>query len=410
MSSDNYHNDRRFKPTQEQGNASLYLEKVNPKDTIAMPFQDLTDQGIGGRECSRCLLGTDYSKGGVIIDEDGECEMCRIHDMLERQSRPEDLEPAIYQIQKQGRGKQYNCILGISGGLDSSTLLYLAVRKWHLRPLVIHFDNGWNNEAAESNMKNLCEKLNINSITYRLNKEEYNNLNLAFLEAGLPDADIPNDIAMTKQMYDTADKYGIKWILNGHDFRTEGSTPAKWTYMDAKYIEDVYEKFTGLELEDYPLFTFWDQIKYALKGIKQIRPFHYMTEREQYENEMKAFTGWQDYGGKHCENIYTEFVGSHLLPLKHDINKTIVYLSAKVRSGTIPKSEAKLILSAKTLFDLNKLGDQKDKILSHTHGPIGDRKNYKRYNFRKWSYVVWLLAVLKVIPFTAWWKYCKKQN
>jgi tRNA(Ile)-lysidine synthase TilS/MesJ len=115
--------------------------------------------------------------------------------------------------------------MGISGGIDSSTLLYTAVKYWNLKPLVIHFDNHWNAPEALHNMSQLVKLLGVDSITYTVNKEEYDRLNDAFLWAGTPDADIPNDIAMTKLMYDTAFKYNIKYILNGHDFRTEGSTP-----------------------------------------------------------------------------------------------------------------------------------------------------------------------------------------
>jgi hypothetical protein len=185
----------------------------------------------------------------------------------------------------------------------------------------------------------------VDCINYKVNKQEYDRLNDAFLWAGVPDADIPNDIAMTKLMYDTAYKYGIKYILNGHDFRTEGSTPKPWTYMDAKYIRSVYNKYSGLELHNYPLFTFKDQLFYALIGIKNVRPFHFKWDRESMEDEMKRFISWQDYGGKHCENVYTEFVGSHLLPNKFGIDKRIVYLSAQVRSGKLKKEEAREIFN-----------------------------------------------------------------
>jgi hypothetical protein len=392
-----------YRHNNEQGNASL-LERVEAPENINKWMSSIVY-----KECKRCLLSEAPEGGSVEIDEDGICEYCQIHDRLESQSKLSDLFPALDKISRRGLRKQYDCIIGISGGLDSSTLLYAAVKKWNLRPLVIHFDNGWNNDQAESNMKNLVEHLNVNLITYKLDKHEYDTLNMAFLEFGLPDADIPNDIAMTKLMYDTADKYGIKWILNGHDFREEGSTPAAWTYMDAKYISDVYTQYTkGFTLENYPLFTFWDQIKYAFRGIKQIRPFHFGFDRKPIEDEMKQAIGWQDYGGKHCENIYTEFVGSHLLPLKFNIDKRIVYLSARVRSGTLTRQEAKLIFSGKSLFDLNKLGKDKDRILAATHGPKHDRSEFKRYNFRKWSAVIWLLALLKVVPQTFYIKYCKK--
>lgn len=351
------------------------------------------------KECTRCLFTSDF----VTILQDGECEYCKLHDNLEKQSNQDDLKKIISTI-KSKNGK-YNCLIGISGGLDSSTLLYMAVRNWGLSPLVIHFDNNWNNEIAKQNMDNLINILGVDAIIYRVNKSEYDSLNMAFLSAGVPDADIPNDIAMTKLMYDTADKYGIKYILNGHDFREEGSTPAKWTYMDAAYIQDVYHKQSGSKLKNYPLFTFRDQIIYSLKGIKQVRPFWYIVNRKEIELSMINECKWQSYGGKHCENIYTEFVGAYLLPAKFNIDKRIVYLSARVRSLQMQKKEAKKILLDMPTFDFNKLGVQKNKIMNYSSSPIGNRDSYKKYNFKKYKLLVFILVKLRVLPYTFYKKY-----
>lgn len=353
------------------------------------------------KECPRCLFTDDFA-----IIGDKQCNYCDLHDKLESQSKPQDLHKELAKVKKAGKGKKYDCIMGISGGLDSSTLLYAAVKYWDLKPLVIHFDNHWNNQAAISNMANLIVKLNVDSILYSVNRQEYNDLNDAFLFAGVPDADIPNDIAMTKLMYQTADQYGIKYILNGHDFRTEGSTPAAWTYMDAKYIQSIYKTFCNKDLKNYPLFTFKDQLYYALKGIKNIRPFHYKLDREKLESEMKQLINWQDYGGKHCENIYTEFVGSYLLPNKFNIDKRIVYLSAQVRSGAISKEFAKDIFSDKAEFDMNKLGSHKARIKKLIESPIRDRKIFGHYDFKKYKVLIWILAKFKVVPYTFYKKYC----
>lgn len=352
--------------------------------------------------CKRCLFDSDIAEIG-----EAQCNYCSLHDELEKQSDPADLQPALDKIRY--AGGQFNCIIGISGGLDSSTLLYAAVRHWGLRPLVIHFDNGWNDKIATGNMERLVERLGVNAITYRVDKREYDELNQAFLMAGTPDADIPNDIAMTKLMYKTADMYGISWILNGHDFRTEGSTPAKWTYMDAKYIKSVYSAFTGRELQNYPLFTFWDQVYYAIKGIKQIRPFHYGFNRVEIEDQMKLECGWESYGAKHCENVYTEFVGAHLLPLKFKIDKRRVYLSARIRSGDLKKETALKILENSPAFNLDKLGPHKSQIMKAAEGPTRDRKDFDRYNFKRYPMkgLVWLLVKLKVMPYTVWAKYCR---
>ena len=168
------------------------------------------------KECPRCLFTEDIAK---ISDK--QCEYCDLHDDLQAKAKPEDLNTELQKIRKAGNRKKYDCIMGISGGIDSSTLLFTAIKYWGLRPLVIHLDNHWNAPEAVHNMTQLVKLLGVDSITYTVNKEEYDRLNDAFLWAGVPDADIPNDIAMTKLMYDTAFKYNIKYILNGHDFRTE---------------------------------------------------------------------------------------------------------------------------------------------------------------------------------------------
>jgi hypothetical protein len=347
-------------------------------------------------ECNRCLFTSDIATIG-----EHQCEYCDIHDQLELNSDLSQLEPELNKIRAH-KGK-YNCIMGISGGLDSSTLLWMAVRVWKLKPLVIHFDNNYNKQVATDNMNNLINKLGVDAIVYRVNKKEYDALNRAFLHAGVPDADIPNDIAMTKLMYDTADKYGIKYILNGHDFREEGSTPRAWTYMDAEYIRSVYNWYTDKKLVNYPLFTFKDQLYYAIKGIKNIRPFHYGFNRKQYEQAMIEEIGWQPYGAKHAENVYTEFVGAYLLPVKFGIDKRRVYLSALIRSGRLTKEEAKEKLKETSAFDLSQLGLTPEYIANI---PIRERSAFGKYNFKRYRPLIWLLTKLKVVPYTFYKKYC----
>lgn len=354
------------------------------------------------KQCNRCLFDSSFATIG-----EKQCNYCDIHDELSTMYDSSDFKSVLDGIKKKGRNKKYNCLIGISGGLDSSTLLYGAVKIWDLKPLVIHFDNGWNAPEAESNMKQLVSYLNVDSITYKVNKAEYDHLNMAFLYFGLMDADIPNDIAMTKLMYDAADKYGIKYILNGHDFRTEGSTPKGWTYMDAKYISSVYEKYSGKKLENYPLFTFNDQLIYGIKGIKQVRPFYYITNRDVIEIEMKNSIKWNDYGAKHCENVYTEFVGSYLLPKEFEIDKRIVYISALVRSGKLKKEYAEALFEIKGSFDSSKLGEKEKLILDAVKHRLGvfQRSYFDRYNFKRYKFLIWLLMKLKIVPYTFYKKY-----
>lgn len=352
------------------------------------------------QDCPRCLFTSDIATIGPK-----QCNYCDLHDELERRSDIKDLDKSLNKIRNL-RGK-YNCLIGISGGLDSCTLLWAAVKLWDLRPLVIHFDNGFNAPAAEHNMKSIVDTLGVDLIRYSVNSHEYRSLNAAFIYAGTPDADIPNDVAMTKLMYQTAEMYKIKYILNGHDFRNEGSTPAAWTYMDAEYIRSVWLCYRLLDfpLKNFPLFTFWDQIRCALKGIKQVRPFHYPFDREKIEQRMKENIGWEDYGAKHNENIYTAFVGSWLLPTKFGIDKRRVYLSARIRSGYITKDEAKKALEQIPWFDYSDpFCDEMRKVSNMI--PVVDRKIYGRYNFKKYRAVIWLLMKLKVVPYTFYKKYC----
>jgi hypothetical protein len=355
-------------------------------------------------ECPRCLFTSDFSQIGKH-----QCEYCDLHDKLESEAQSKSLEKLIEDLKIEQTRKKYACIMGISGGLDSSTLLYTAVKHWELNPLVIHFDNHWNAPEAEHNMARLIQELNVDAIKFCVNKQEYDMLNLAFLMAGTPDADIPNDIAMTKLMYDTANKYGIKYILNGHCYKTEGSTPKPWTYMDALYIQDVYTTHTGKKLSSYPLFTIWDQLKYGFKGIKNVRPFHMMDERKSLEEEMKELIEWKDYGGKHCENVYTEFVGAKLLPEKFGIDKRIVYLSAQVRSGELTKAQAREIFSQTPNFDMEKLNRFRFKKAAQNalEQEPQSRESYQRYNFKRYRLIFWFLSKLRVVPTTFYVKYCK---
>lgn len=347
--------------------------------------------------CKRCLFNSN-----ICDINETQCEYCDIHDTLENSNI--DFTPILKKIQA-GKNK-YNCIMGISGGLDSSTLLYMAVCIWKLRPLVIHFDNHWNTPIAEENMKKLIQKLGVDAIRYNVNKEEFDNLNKAFLMAGVPDGDIPNDIAMTKLMYQTAELYNIKYILNGHCFRTEGSTPKKWTYMDSKYVSGIYKKFMKKELVNFPLFTFTDQLHYAKIGIEQVRPYHFKNvNRDKYDEEMKKYIGWRNYGWKHGENKYTDFIGSYLLPRKFGIDKRIVYLSALVRCGKITKEEAWNELNIEPDYDTSLVGEEYLKLIN---SKVVDRDEYDSYDFKKAKWLIYYLYVTRAVPYTFYIKYSEK--
>ncbi len=361
------------------------------------------------KECTRCLFTEDVA----TIMDDGQCEYCKLHDKLEAQST--EFAPVLQKIKRSGR--KYDCLIGISGGVDSSTLLYAAVIKWGLNPYVIHFDNGYNKPEAEENMRNLCRLSTYSGVKHREDisferiksseeaQYEYQIMNMALLNYGLPDADIPNDIAMTKIMYKKAKQLGIKYILNGHDFRTEGSSPKGWSLIDSEYLASVYEKFTGRKAEHFPFFTKWDNIKYGLCGIKQVRPFHFKdVPRKELESEMRKMIRFVWYAAKHGENNYTEYVGSFYLPFYHNIDKRLTYLSAQMRSGDLTRKEAKRIIE-NNKYNLN------TKYFKQLNWYVGvntaQRSDFKRTNFKKHRLIFWIAAKLRIVPYTFYAKYCK---
>lgn len=352
-------------------------------------------------ECPRCLFTADIAKIGPE-----QCEYCDLQDTLRNQAR-EPWPRVIERIKRKGKGKQYDCLIGISGGEDSSVMLYLAVEVWGFRPYVIHFNNRTNRPEADHNIKLLTEKLSVNFTEHFLDKDEYEDLTDGLLKAGVQDADISNDVAMSKMMYTAAKDNGIKYILNGHNFKTEGSSPKAWSVIDYTYLNSVNVKWNGRKLVNYPLLTIWDQIWGALIGIKQVRPFHYSDHsRENILKVIKAW-GWKEYGGKHNENIYTAFVG-WLLREKFKIDKRRTYLSAAIREGKISKAEAKEFLKQPVEFNLDDLGERKAHILHLVDNyPIGERSTYKMTNFKRLKPLFWLLMKFKILPYTAYQKYCK---
>jgi hypothetical protein len=371
-----------------------------------MRTKTLTTKNVkenGFIECSVCLFDTSMA----MMGKDGICEYCKLQEELRNQAR----EPWVHvvdRIKRKGRGKRYDCLIGISGGEDSSVLLYLAVKEWGLRPLVIHFNNRTNRPEADSNIKILTEKLSVNFIEYFLDKNEYDNLTDSLLKAGVPDCDIANDVCMSKMMFTAAKENGIKYILNGHSFREEGSSPKAWSVIDYTYLNSIFKRYNGHDLVNYPLLTVWDQIVGAILGIKQVRPYHYADHgRARVLSVLKSW-GWQDYGGKHNENIYTAFIGNYVLPKKFGIDKRRTYLSAHIREGKMTKEYAREILQKQSEFNLDDLGDRKNHALHLVNSsPIQPRSNFKMTNFKRLKPVFWLLMKFKVLPVTAYRKYCK---
>lgn len=373
------------------------------------------------KECPRCLMTSDIATipevtiwDDSFMDENGrsykphteakQCEYCDLHDTLEAQRDPSKIQEWIDHMKLDGQDSSYDCLIGVSGGFDSSLLWYMAVKDWGLRPLVLHFDNRQNEPIAEANIRALEAATGIEAMWHRpKSMKTYNKAVEAMLRSGTPDADIVNDIYMTKLMYEVAAKHGIHWIINGHNYRTEGSTPKSWTKLDSGYLARIYKHFTGERLPSEYRLTILDQVRYGIKGIRNIRPYYHMNLDLGLAKKRLSRIGWRSYGAKHAENKYTLWVGYKLLPVKFGIDKRRVYLSAQVRSGELTKAEARVELRKSVKVEVAETLLMAEMLAAK---PVA-RDVYGLTNYKRYKWLIWLLVKLEVLPYTFYIKYCK---
>jgi N-acetyl sugar amidotransferase len=298
--------------------------------------------------CNRCIMDT--SDQEIKFDDLGNCNHC--NDAMERATKvwfPNEngekyLDEVFEKIKHEERNKEFDCIIGLSGGVDSSFLAWLTVKKG-LRPLVVHVDCGWNSEQAVKNVENIVKKLNIELHTFVVNWEEMKDLHRAFFKASLPDQDIPQDHAIFAALYKFADQNNIRYVLNGLNFATESILPEGWGYqaMDYRHLKSIHDRFGERELKEYPHITFFQRYIYftLIKKMIIINPLNYINYVKDDAIEiMKKELSWQYYGGKHYESRFTKFFQSYYLPVKFNFDKRRAHLSSLIISGQISREEA----------------------------------------------------------------------
>ena len=295
------------------------------------------------RICARCV--SDTSIPDIRFDDEGVCNFCKMHDELEKQFPLDELgqqrlSQLADRIKAKGKNKRYDCIVGISGGTDSTYCLYLC-KQLGLRPLAVHFDNGWDSDIAANNMKNAVARLGVDLRTIKCDWDEYRDLQISFLKASVSEAEIPTDIAILTVLHQTAAEEGLHYVINGHSFRTEGLSPQGWTYMDGRYIESVQKTFGTTKLKSFPNLTISKLLYYVLvKRIHIVPLLAYVDYRkEDAKRILQEELDWTDYGGHHFESVYTRFI-IDLLWKKFKIDKRIVEQSALVRSGQMTRDRA----------------------------------------------------------------------
>jgi N-acetyl sugar amidotransferase len=259
-----------------------------------------------------------------------------------------DWKKIVEKMKITGEKKKYDCIVGVSGGTDSSYLLHIC-KTCGLRVLAVNLDNGWSTEIAVNNIKKITKQLNYDLITYVIDYQEVQAVIRTYLKASFPWADSPTDMAIKAALYRIAKKEKIKYVLNGSDFRTEGKQPFSWTYSDAKQLCFLLKKYENKTIKTFPILTYkqlgWLSI---IKGIKMVRPFYFLDySKQQAQKELIEVYHWEYYGGHHHENIFTKFIIAYWLYEKFGIDKRKITLSAQIMNGDITREEALVIIQQK---------------------------------------------------------------
>jgi N-acetyl sugar amidotransferase len=300
--------------------------------------------------CTKCVMDT--TDPCIIFDENGICDHC--HDFINNvkpnwhvnERGRKELTHILEKISKAGKGKDFDCLLGISGGVDSSYMLHLTVKEFGLRPLVFHVDGGWNSELAVHNINVMIDKLGLDLYTEVINWEEMKDFQLAFFKSGVPHLDIPQDHAFVATLYQFAEKYNIKYILNGGNFATECvQYPMEWFYYgtDMAQNNDIRRKFGTIKMKTYPfssVFRHKIYLKY-IKGVNVVKPLNYMPFiKEDALLILEKEYGWKPYPQKHFESRFTKFYEGYWLPERFGYDTRKVQYSSLILSGQMTREDA----------------------------------------------------------------------
>lgn len=298
--------------------------------------------------CSRCVM--DSTATEIVFDENGVCNFCHHYDthlvdeVFSNKDGEEKIDKLIAQIKERGKNRQYDCLIGISGGVDSSYVAYLVKKKYGLRVFAVHLDNGWNSELAVANIEHILKRLDIDLYTYVLDWKEFRDIQISFLKSGISNIEIPTDHAIWALLIKTAAKMKIPYIIAGNNVVTESIMPESWLYSskDSKLIKAIHDRFGKVKMKTYPRLTTFDYVKYLLlRGIRWVPILNYIPYvKSDAKKILIDELSWRDYGGKHYESIFTRFFHAYYLPNKfqYDLRKT--YLAALICSGQITRDEA----------------------------------------------------------------------
>jgi len=357
----------------------------------------------------------DTSDSAIRFDSSGVCDHCRSFKQdVEPNWYPNDKGRAVFadmveKIYASGKGKQFDSILGLSGGLDSSYLLHLAVTEFGMRPLVFHVDGGWNTDIAVNNIQMLVEKLGLDLYTEVINWEEMRDFQLAFFKSGVPHLDIPQDHAFVATLYHFANKHNIKYILNGGNFATECvRNPLEWLYYgtDMAQIRDIHRRFGTRELKTYPFSSILFHKFYLryLRGVQVVKPLNYLPYTKKIASDtLRDIYGWKPYPQKHFESRFTRFFEGYWLPTRFGYDTRRVQYSSLILTGQMTREEAVELLK-KPAYDPQTIDEEFEYVATKLGISVEELRSYHempRHTYRDYANQQWLFdlgaKVLKAI-------------
>lgn len=319
--------------------------------------------------CVRCVLDSEDDPF-ITFDEEGICSMCHLYErealkrVLPQVEKVKAFNNLISKI-KSHSGKKYDCIIGVSGGVDS-TYVAFKVKEAGLNPLAVHLDNGWNSELAVKNIESIVNKLGIDLYTYVIDWSEFKDLQLSFIRASVVDIELLTDHAINAILYKMATKYGIKYILSGENFTTEGILPPSWVFQknDLINIKSIHSKYGTRKMKTFPELGYFKMI--FLKKMYNIETVYFLDLIEYNKISVKKIIqdelGWRDYGGKHYESIFTRFYQSYILPRKFNIDKRKSHYSTLICAGQLSRENA-LQLLEEPICDFSLLKEDKQYVI-----------------------------------------------
>ncbi|WP_307727644.1 N-acetyl sugar amidotransferase [Massilia sp. ZL223] len=353
--------------------------------------------------CTNCVMDTTDTQ--IVFDDKGVCDHCNSYyahtlpNWHTGEQGQRELDAMVAEIKKAGEGRDFDCIIGMSGGIDSSYLLYIAKEKLGLRPLVFHVDAGWNSQIAVNNIEKLVDGLGLDLYTEVIDWEEMKDLQLAFFKSGVSHIDTPQDHSFFATMYKFAQKYDVKYILTGANLSTECvRNPVEWMYYqsDSIQLRDIHRKFGQRPLKRYPVTSIlWHKIWLPyVKKIKVVRPLNNVEYIKQDAVKLLSERfGWQPYPQKHFESRFTRFYESYWLPVKFGYDTRKVQFSSLILTGQMTREEALTKLATRPYdeatiaqdfeFVATKLGITVNELKGYLEAP---NKTYRDYKSQRWIY------------------------